>query len=133
MFTFSHQVGAQSSSARTEPSDTGNKAMPSGRVFSSRLVTTGVAEFRLEIRQGFGLVSSGRRPIWTSPNLRSRVSELHPDMPRVSTRKSRDCFLVWDLSHKADLTQVRRAMRHSQTIRRAKMAARQNPVFASNG
>ena len=37
-----------SSSARTELSDTGNKAMPSGRVFSSRLGTTGVAEFRLE-------------------------------------------------------------------------------------
>jgi len=103
--------------------------MPAGRVFSSRLGTTGVAEFRLDIRQGFGLVSSGGRPIWTSPNLWNRVSELHPDMPRVSTRKSRDCFLVWDLSHKADLTQARRAMRHSQTIRRAKMAARQNPVL----
>ena len=98
---------AESSSARTEPSDTGNKVMPSGRVFSSRLGTTGAAEFRLEIRQGFGLVSSGGRPIWTSPNLRSRVSELHPDMPRVSTRKSRDCFLVWDLSHEADLTMAR--------------------------
>ena len=79
----------ESCSARTEPSDTGNKAMPSGRIFSSRLGTTGVAEFRLEIRQGFGLVSSGGRPIWINPNLRSRVSELHPDMPRVSFRKSR--------------------------------------------
>jgi len=103
--------------------------MPSDRVFSSRLGTTGVAEFRLEIRQGFGLVSIGGRPIWTSPNLRSRVSELHPDMPRVSTRKSRDCFLVWDLSCEADLTQARCSTQHSQTIRRAEMAARQNPVL----
>ena len=53
--------------------------------------------------------ASGGRPIWTNPNLQSRVSELHPDMPRVSTRKSRDCFLVWDLSYEADLTQAWRA------------------------
>ena len=39
----------ESSSARTKSSDTGNKAMPSGRIFSSRLGTTGVAEFRLEM------------------------------------------------------------------------------------
>jgi len=32
-----------------------------------------------------------------SPNLRSRVSELHPDMPQVSTSKSRSCFLVWGI------------------------------------
>ena len=81
--------------------------MPSGRVFSSRLGTTCVAEFRLETWQGFGLVSSGGRPIWTNPNLRSRVSEIYPDMPRVSTRKSRSCFLAWDLSCEGDRTTAR--------------------------
>ena len=77
--------------------------MPSGRIFSSRLGTTGVAEFRLEIRQGFNLVSRGGRPVWTKSKFAELVSELHPDMPRFSTRKSSSCFLVWDYATKLTL------------------------------
>jgi len=46
----------ESSSARTESSDKGSKAMPSGRIFSSRLGTTGVAEFRLEFNKASALI-----------------------------------------------------------------------------
>jgi len=46
----------ESSSARNESSDKNSKAMPSGRIFSSHLGTTGVAEFRLEFHKASALI-----------------------------------------------------------------------------
>jgi len=64
------------------------------------------------------------------PNLRGRVSELHPDMPRVSTRKNRDCFLVWDLRYEAGRTNTYSGQHSTRRPPvELRWSARQNPVL----
>jgi len=55
---------------------------------TSSLGATGVAGFRLELNKASALIPAVGGQFGQRPNLRDRVSEIHPDMPLVLTRKA---------------------------------------------